>query len=396
MSKVLSRTLRMVMPRDVAAAAYVPAMDSATLQRETQELIPHLTALGIGMDAGQVQEMFRIAQMNARNAALSNASGLGMDAALNPLITIASISTPIQFLQTWLPGFVAIITAARKIDEILGVSTVGAWEDEEVIQGTLEGTAQGALYGDYTNVPLADWNVNWESRTIVRWEQGMRAGKLEEARAGKVNINSAETKRNAATEQLEIFRNTVGFFGFNGGNGATYGFLNDPNLPSANELPTTGSGDSSAWSEKDFAEIQADIRLMISSLRTQSGDIIDPKNVKLTLVLPTDVVDYLSTTTDFGISVQEWMDEAYPGIRVVSCPQLEDAIASENGVYLQAEAIQDGMSTDDKRVWIQAVPAKFHLVGVSQQTKGYEEDYSNATAGAFLKRGFAVVRYYGC
>jgi hypothetical protein len=225
---------------------------------------------------------------------------------------------------------------------------------------------------------------------------GMRAGVLEEARAAKANVNSAETKRNAATEQLEIFRNTVGFFGYNGGNGQTFGFLNDPNLPSANPFPGSGSGGSTAWADKNFAEIQADIRLMISTLRQQSQDTIDPKDVKLTMVLPTDVVDYLSTTTDFGVSVQEWMDKAYPGIRVVSCPQLEDAIASENGAYLYAESVNDGLSTDDKRTWIQAVPAKFRLVGVSQQTKGYEEDYSNATAGAYLKRGYAVVRYYGC
>jgi hypothetical protein len=101
-------------------------------------------------------------------------------------------------------------------------------------------------------------------------------------------------------------------------------------------------------------------------------------------------------TTDYGESVQDWLDKAYPGIRIISCVQLQDAIASENGFYLFAESVDDGISTDDKRVWVQGVPAKFKLLGVSQQTKGYEEDYSNATAGAFLKRNFAVTRWYGC
>lgn len=393
MTKLMSVTRRAVAPRFASQVRYTPALDQAELNRQVQSLISgdNLAALGISnLTAGMVGRMMRAA---------NDAGAFAMDAAdttLTSLTTTASVVTPLQFLQNWLPGFVAIITAARKIDELIGINTVGAWEDEEIVQGTLEGAAQGALYGDTTNVPLASWNVNWEQRTIVRYEIGMRAGVLEEARAGKVNINSAETKRGAATEYLEIFRNTVGFYGYNSGNGSTYGWLNDPNLNAATEFPDTGSGSSTLWSEKDFAEIQADIRLMVVTLRTQSLDTIDVEKVPLTLALPTDVVDYLGTTTDFGYSVRAWMKDTYPNIRVVSAPQLQLAIAGDNGAYLQAESVDDGMSTDDKRVWIQAVPAKFRLIGVSQQTKGYEEDYSNATAGAFLKRSYAVVRFYGC
>lgn len=389
--KALSRELRSVAPRDVRQ--FVPATDAADILAQVQALCTadNLAKIGIGLDSGMLRRMMQAA--NDMPALFATAA---MDSALQPLVTTASITTPIQFLQSWLPGFVAIITAARKADEILGIVTAGAWEDEELVQGTLEGTANGAIYGDYTNVPLASWNVTYESRTIVRYEQGMRAGVLEEARAGKVNINSAETKRNASTEQLEIFRNTVAFFGFNSGNGRTYGYLNDPNLPAAVPFPATGTGSSTAWADKNFAQIQADIRLMVSTLRSQSQDTIDPETVPLTLVLPTDVVDYLTTTTDQGVSVRAWMAEAYPKIRVVSAPQMELAIGGENAAYLQAETVNDGISTDDKRVWIQGVPAKFKLVGVSQQTKGYEEDYSNATAGAYLKRGYAMVRFYGC
>jgi hypothetical protein len=385
MAKTESVTHRSVGPR--AVAPFVFAADAAERAAEVMALVPNLERLGI---SGLTPNM------TARMMHQMGVSGFAMDAALQPTLTTASVTTPIQFLQKWLPGFVGIITAARKIDEILGMATVGDWDDEEVVQGTLEGTAGGALYGDYTNVPLSSWNVTFESRTIVRWEQGMRAGVLEEGRAGKVAINSAETKRNAATQQLEIFRNNVGFSGFNSGNNKTYGFLNDPGLPSATAFPATGTGSSTAWADKNFAQIQADIRLMVVTLRTQSQDTIDPEKVNMTLVLPTNVVDYLTTTTDQGVSVRDWMTKAYPKIRVVSAPQMELAIASQNGAVLQAETVDDEVSTDDKRVWIQAVPAKFRLVGVSQQTKGYEEDYSNATAGALLKRGYAVVRNYGC
>lgn len=390
----VSRELRSISGRNVKPFAF--AADAAERSAQVMAMVPDLPKLGIiGITPFVMDKMFQSYQQHAAERAAHAAAGFGMDALQAPLTT-PSIATPIQFLQNWLPGFVAIITASRKADEIMGMVTTGSWEDETIVQGTLEGSAQGAIYGDSTNVPLAGWNVTFDQRTIVRYEMGMRAGVLEEARASKINVNSAETKRNAATEHLEIFRNDVAFNGFNGGQNNTYGFLNDPGLIAANPFPADGTGSSSAWSAKSFALIQRDIRLSVSTLRTQSQDTIDPKQVKLTMVLPTDVVDYLTTTTDQGVSVQDWLDKAYPGIRVISCPQLENAISSSNGYYLFAETVQDGVSTDDKRTWIQGVAAKFKLVGVSQQTKGYEEDYSNATAGTFLKRPYAVTRYYGC
>lgn len=406
MAKTASRELRHVAARDVGrlnAGRFAFANDMAERAAQVAALVnapQGLERLGIsGINPYHLQRMVAgVAAMDAQGIPAFNPETFGMDA-LQPTITTPSVSTPIQFLQFWLPGFIGIITAARKIDEILGISTVGDWADEEVVQGTLEPVGVAALYGDYTNVPLASWNVNFEGRTIVRFEQGMRAGVLEEARAGKVNINSAESKRNAATQSLEINRNTVGFYGYNSGLGRTFGFLNDPGLTAAIPFPDGTTPTASEWATKDFAEIQADIRLMISTLRVQSQDTIDPKRTQLTLVLPTSVVDYLSTTTDQGVSVQDWMDKAYPNIRVVSAPQMEDAISNENAAYLFAENVNpedDKVSTDDRRTWLQAVPAKFRLIGVSQMTKGYEEDYSNATAGVLLKRSYAVVRFYGC
>ena len=44
---------------------------------------------------------------------------------------------------------------------------------------------------------------------------------------------------------------------------------------------------------------------------------------------------------------------------------------------------------------IQPIPTKFQVMGVQQLAKAYEEDYSNATAGAMCKRPYAIVRYYG-
>lgn len=384
--------LRAVGPRNVGAFAF--AMDEAARNGQLNALVHSggLAKLGIsGLSAYHVERMM------AGQRAMREAAGTGMDAAaaLTATLTTPSIATPIQFLQNWLPGFVEIVTGARKIDEFTGISTNGAWEDEEIVQGVMEGTGKSVPYGDYTNVPYSSWNANWERRTVVRFEEGMRAGVLEEARAGRANINSAEAKRNAATDALEISRNDVGFYGYNDGLGRTYGLLNDPQLPAASAFPATGTGSSTAWADKDYLAICNDLRLMFAALRTQSQDRTDPVNEATTLGLATDTIDYLSVTSAYGNSVWEWLKESYPKCRVVSAPQLEDAIMSANEAYLYAEGVYNDKSTDDKRTWIQVVPTKFRLIGVAQEAKGYVEDYSNATAGVMLKRPFAVVRRYG-
>ena len=335
-----------------------------------------LKKIGLGFDAKSVKQMM---------SAMDSIQGL---------TTTASINTPVQFLQAWLPGFVKIVTAARKIDDLIGVMTIGAWEDEEIVQGVLEVTGTSVPYGDYTNVPLSSWNVNFERRTVVRFEEGLKVGNLEEMRASRMRVNSAESKREGAALALEIQRNGIGFYGYNGGLNRTYGFLNDPNLPNYQTVAATGSGSSTLWSSKTFLEIVADIRTAIVTLRTQSQDLIDPETVPITLAIATACVDYLSVTSDFGISVRDWLTKTYPKIRVVSAPELSAANSSANVFYLYAEMVPDG-SSDDGRTFIQAIQSKFTVVGVAKTAKGYEEDYANATAGVMLKRPYAVTRWTG-
>jgi len=342
-----------------------------------------LNRIGINMD-GRAVNMLRQGQK-----AMDSMQN-GMDS-LQPTVTTGSIGTPVQFLQNWLPGFVFVVTAARKIDDIIGLMITGSWEDEQIVQGILERTSSSQPYGDYTNVPLSSWNTNFNYRTVVRFEEGMKVGVLESARAARQLVDDAGMKREAAALALEITRNAVGFFGFNAGDNLTYGFLNDPGVGAYVEV-TTGVG-GFLWSQKTFLEITKDIRTAVVALRTQSQDTIDPEKVDLTLVVATAAVDWLTTTSDFGISVRDWMKQAYPRMRVVSAPQLNGAYLSDNVFYLQADKIDD-MSTDGGRVWIQPVPTKCQVLGVQQLGKAYEEDYSNATAGAMCKRPYAVVRYY--
>lgn len=344
-----------------------------------------LSKLGINISPSMVRQM-----MAGHKHAMDN---VAMDA-VQPTVTTGSVGTPVQFLQNWLPGFVFVITAARKIDDLVGILNTGSWEDEQIVQGILERTGTSQPYGDYTNVPLSSWNTNFNYRTVVRFEEGMKVGVLESARAARLRVDDSGMKREAAALALEIIRNTVGFSGFNAGNNNTYGFLNDPGLLGYTTVATNAAATSTLWSRKTFLEICNDIRVAIVTLRNQSQDTIDPEKMDLTLAVATDSVDYLTTTSDFGISVRAWLEDAYPRCRVVSAPQLNLANGGANVFYLYADKIAD-MSTDGGQVFIQPVPAKFQVLGVQQLAKAYEEDFSNATAGVMCKRPYAVTRWSG-
>ena len=340
-----------------------------------------LKKLGIGLTPDGVAKMAEYAMQ------------VGMDAALPAGVTTPSITTPVQFVQAWLPGFVEDVTDARKIDDLVGITTQGEWSDEEVVQGVMERTGNAAPYTDYGNAQMASWNVNYERRTIVRHELGLQVGRLEEARATAIRANSAEAKRAAVMRELEIVRNRIGFNGFNAGANRTYGLLNESQLPAYVNVPN-GASSSSEWATKTFQEIKNDLLARAQALRTATGDLVDPTSANITVGIATSAFDYLNQATDFGVSVYEWIMKNYSNWRLISVPEFDAANGGDNVFYMYAEEIAES-GTDDTRTFIQVVPTKFQTLGVQQNTKNYEEDYSNATAGIMLKRPYAVQRASG-
>ncbi len=370
-------------------------MRNLTMTRDkiTTAAMDAMRSIGIHIDAEHVSKQVDFFMKAQDNGALV------MDSNFVPSITTASVSTPIQFLQTWLPGFVHIITAARKIDDLVGIQTVGSWEDAEIVQGVLEPSGSASEYTDLGNVPLASWNVNFETRSVVRGELGLSVAILEEKRAAAMRVASAEEKRRAVGIALEQMRNAIGFYGFQNGNNRTFGFLNDPNLPAFTTV-ATGAKATTYWKDKSFLEIVADIRIAFAKLRTQSQDQVDPEKVDTTLAIPTGAVDFLSTVSDFGISVRKWLTDSYPKCRVVSAPELGSTVSGSSllgAMYLYADSIDGSVdgSTDDGATFAQLVQTKFMTLGVEKRAKSYLEDYSNGTAGVLCKRPFAVVRFIG-
>ncbi|MDR0736616.1 MAG: DUF2184 domain-containing protein [Zoogloeaceae bacterium] len=335
----------------------------------------------------------RVSDMQRHLSGAFDANDVGVNPSPLPGVTTATVTTPVQFLQAWLPGFVTMVTAPRKIDELIGVTTIGSFEDEEIVQGVLEHLGESVPYSDYGNVPLASFNTGFERRTIVRQELGFSVGKLEELRTGRVRLSAAAEKRAAAARALEIQRNRIGFYGFNDGANRTFGFLNDPALPAYVTVAAGASG-GTQWATKTFLEITADIRAWLADLRAASKGVIDPQAASITIALPETAVDYLGVTSDFGVSVRDWLSKTYPNVRFVSAPELIDANGGATAVYVYAETVDDG-SSDNSRVFEQFVPAKFITLGVDRDAKSYIEDFANATAGVLLKRPYAVRRFTG-
>lgn len=363
------------------------ALDSKSVRQVPVEvardnLDEFMKKLGFGFSPGVARDM-------------AKAYGFGMDS-VQGLLTSPAVPNLIQFMQFWMPGQVYVMTAAREIDNLVGIATMGEFADEQVVQELLEPTGYPRPYSDYGNAPLADWNLNFPYRTIVRFELGMRVGILEEERSAKVRVNSGQAKRESVGEQLEVTRNLIGFNGYNAGNNNTYGFLNDPGL-SAYVTVAEGASGYTEWSNKTMLEIINDLLISFATIRTQSKGNIDAKKMATVLAVPTNAIDYLSTPSDLGYSVLKWLGDNYPMVRVQDAIQLDTASGSgvgAGGFYLYPERV-GGRSTDDGKVWTQPVPMKFRVLGVQKLTKGYQEDYANATAGVMLKRPWAVVRFLG-
>lgn len=317
-----------------------------------------------------------------------------MDAAGPQTVTLASAGTPVQFLQTLLPGTVRVVTAARKIDKIVGRTIAGQWHDEDIIQPVVEFTGQARPYGDSAAGALANFKTGFERRTVVRFSLDMKVPALEEARAAAIRQNSGELKRTAVAQALAIEHNAVGFYGYNDGDCRTYGFLNDPALPNYQTVPQ-GAGGSTKWKDKEFDEITGDIMLAASYIRIRSGEAVDPDETPCTLSVAASAKDFLNVTNKHGMSVKQWLRETYPKWKLESAPELDGANGGLNVFYLFAQEVPGGNEDGVQKVVEQYVPAVFRLLGVEKRAKELFEAYTSATAGVMWQVPMAVCRMTG-
>lgn len=331
-----------------------------------------LASLGITMDEAVAQAREYVA---------------AMDAAPNAQ-TAATNVTPVQFAQFWLTNPIKIVTRGRSLDKVVGRTVVGTWETEQIVATILERMGQPGLYGDFTKAPLADWNVNFETRDNVRFEMGIEVGKLEEARASQMRLNSYAMKRDAMAEAFAILLNNVGWYGyynqsknFVGTTKKIYGLLNDPGF-SADTLGSTTWGD-----DTTMDAICTDIQGMITdAVRSLNGN-YDPEVDTATLALPNTQYAQLGKINTYGISARDWLAKTWPKVRLVSCAELVGALSDKDVALF----IVDKVMGDDTVQ--QMVTSSLRLVGVQPMAKGSYEVYSCSSAGALVRYPLAYHGY---
>ena len=299
-----------------------------------------------------------------------------------------------EALETWLPGTLRAITTVRNIDEIVGISTVGRWEDEAIKLRVVEPAGHAELYGDNANIPLADIRTTIESRGVVRFEQGFQVGKLEDVRLSAAGYQAAEEKRRAASESLDIARNTIGFYGFHSADASVYGLLNDPNLSPYQSYADAGQGSGVVWSAATFPDLVKDFTRMVDRLESQMGGHLQD-NTPLQLVIPTGYRNALQVReANTGVSFREWLSQTYPSIRITTTPEFKLANGGADVAYLIAESVAEYDESDiQSATIIQAVPTRYEVLGSENGIKGYLEDAVMATAGCFVLRPWAIARY---
>jgi len=296
-------------------------------------------------------------------------------------------STPQQFLQVWLPGLVRQLTTVRAIDKIAGITEAGNWYDDTVIQQVASPVAKAELYGDSTNIPFANYSHTYETRGIVRYEQGFEVTQLAEAREAAGGINMAAEKRGSATMALEIARNRLGFYGFFNGTTRAFGLLNDPGLPAY------GAAAAKVYGLMTFEELTTELATQLGNIMVNSGGNVD-QNSAYTIVLPLGYSTIMTKPNTYGQTPMAWLMENYPNARIEYAPEFIAANGGANVAYYFAERVEDG-STDGGEAITQIVPAKFFNIGSERRTKGYIEDFGSATAGVMVKRPYLFIRRTG-
>ena len=298
----------------------------------------------------------------------------------------ASIATPIQFAQLWMPEVIDALYRARTASKIFGSKNVGTWELEQIVWTKLCLTGKPNVYDDFSKANLSSYNLNFVTRDTIRFEMGIEVTELEQKRAGQMKQNAHQLKKNAVDLGFDMLMNHVKWFGYTGYGKNVYGILNAP----AGDV-TVQAVDKS-FSASSTEELITFLQGAINNAMTRLAGNYDPETDAAVLVLPLSAYTYLTTANSYNLTARKWLTENFPKVEVKVAPELDGAAADGDNVAIfyvpQVQGIK-GQTLDLLDT------SKLRLVGAVPTTKGFEESYSCSTAGAMHRVPLAFNVYEG-
>lgn len=316
---------------------------------------------------------------------------MAMDSALvGPASSAGHVSVAgNSLLLRQLNGIIKIGTTVRVADEITGIETGGEWATETIRVRVARPVAKAEAYGDLTNIPYASYKTLTEDRGVFRGEQGFLVGRLEEEVQGADGYDAVALKREAAQESLDILRNQIAFTGVSTA-ARIYGMLNDPSL-----RPMTASSTSWLAAAGTFETITATVIGMFAEIQTASGQANLSPSARMNLVMPAGYITAMTKTSTVqasGKTVEVYLREQFPNMRFTYAPEFKGAgtTSTDDAVYLIVESNDD--FNPEVQTITQVVPVRSMLLGSAKHIKGYEEDYTNATAGVIVKKPWFIAR----
>ena len=207
---------------------------------------------------------------------------------------------------------------------------------------------------------------------------------MEEDIATAHKINLLSEKQRAAATAIEIAANNYNLFGVAGM--SIYGLLNDPALPAALSPATVDT--KTAWADKDANAIYNDILAMFNQIAAASNGYVS-FNSKLKLVVPPSIMGQLAKTTTLGVApVLQTLKGFFPGLEIISLPQLQDDTGVCKAMLIATEIAGRPTAKFGFLEKLKTYPVVVEHSSMSQK-------WASSTTGCLLFRPFAVATMTG-
>jgi len=311
------------------------------------------------------------------------------------MFTAPNVPALDQFLQSWLPGVVRQVTSPRRARELMGFTQQGSFHDQTIVWRQTEILGRVDVYGDLAAAPRSNYNVEYVARDVARFKGEVSTEYLQNARMSATGFSDLDEKTASLARQFAIIENQVSFLGWSGQ--STYGVLNDPNMPAYVTVAATGTGSSTLWSTKTWAQQQADIIESINGLIAQTDTAFDPYSSDFDWWVSATTYGNLSNTNTLGLSLKAWLIDNYPGIRIKAVPEFAAANGGQDVWYMVALSKLEGDDSTDSGLTIENLvqSTMFTIATLPNKEGGTTSVFGSASAGVGLKRPFLVVRRTG-